>query len=88
MDNLSKMSDCQLWKRKSLCMVIFSRSQRNVGFFFAVEYLKLKCKEVWQEMIMGHKTRVIGVQTIINFTSRGCVLFKHKDGKAKKELIA
>lgn len=58
MDNLSKMSDCQLWKRKSLCMVIFSRSQRNAGFLFAVEYLKLTCKEVWQEMIMGHKTRV------------------------------
>lgn len=51
------MSDCQLWKRKRLCMVIFSSSEGN-GFFFPVEHLKLRCKEILQEVIMGYTTSV------------------------------
>lgn len=58
LDNLSKMSHCQLWKRRRLCVVILSRSGGNRFFFSHVEHLKLRFKEVCLEIVMGYKTNV------------------------------
>lgn len=57
-------------------------------FISHVEHLKLRCKEVWQEIIMGYKTSVswCWANDKYKFYVKD-LSFEHKNRKAKKELI-